>query len=148
VFVFSVLLNVSRWIEANDSDLRLDVINLEEAFSNGAWFLQFSHDSHGTGLLRYRYYMIYFHGLAWNIIMFVIPIGLLTFFNVKIWRKVKKIKSNYINLNLIKPRTNTLINILTQVTSNIINYNSIYSSKNPQKPYVALGRIPSKNSHH
>jgi len=89
VFVFSVLLNISRWIEASDSDLRLNAPKFYEAPSYGGYFLNFSHDSHGTGLLRYRYYLLLFHGVAWNLIMYVIPIGLLTFFNAKIWRQVR-----------------------------------------------------------
>jgi len=89
VIGFVVVVNIPRWIEAQQHFRIFDGVSesdLADEFDSIS--LQHNPFLSGTGILRYRAYRQYYHGVVWITLIFVLPTFALTFFNFKILQQV------------------------------------------------------------
>jgi len=90
VFV-SILFNIPRWIEAEQSDtiIYYALKRYATPTCSASWrHLQIQRVASGSGFLRYRYYRQYYHGLTWITLMYLLPITVLVVLNLRIWKQV------------------------------------------------------------
>jgi len=89
VIFLSVFLNIPRWIEAQQSDTKIyNTLSIDLSCRGVSKHLRLERIASAAGLLRYRYYRRYYHGVIWITLVYVLPITLLTFLNSRIWKQV------------------------------------------------------------
>jgi len=85
-FGFAVILNVPRWIEAQEHDTEVYTIS---GYSGGFSDFVFNRRLHTKGLLRDGIYRQAYHGWIWTGLMYFLPLLALAFFNCKIFKQVE-----------------------------------------------------------